>query len=297
MTTGELINLITSDSYWKYFNAYFPGSKEIIRNKLEEISAVRNALAHFRPIKKNDLDLIKQNARHTLSVIEAHLVDLMSCADIVPTNTIEQWYQELRILGSDNVSLSFFQSEDEKWVRIVFKYNCPILHTQGYKKYFQYRVLNLITPAILQVFPELCSLLIFLYEQVEYPTVTEENMLFNKSISMVFNRSIIKSEYSTIKDQLERVLLMISEETGLLQEDNLARGKLVQAVDASASLVTRADKSTYWQIKYDNLSCKVSENDPPEYWGQMSYIDADYITSTSEYPWMPVEVSEDKIPF
>jgi len=29
LTSGELIRLITSDSYWKYFNSYFLGSREI----------------------------------------------------------------------------------------------------------------------------------------------------------------------------------------------------------------------------------------------------------------------------
>jgi len=90
MTSGELIRIITSDSYWKHFNMYFLGSKEIIKNKLEEIGSVRNALAHFRPIKQDDVDLIKQNARHVLSNIEVCLVDMMSCANTVPTNTSEE---------------------------------------------------------------------------------------------------------------------------------------------------------------------------------------------------------------
>ncbi|MBO9703689.1 MAG: hypothetical protein J7604_26020, partial [Sporocytophaga sp.] len=65
LTSGELIRIITHDSYWQHFKSYFLGSKEIMRNKLDEIGNVRNSLAHFRPIKKGDVDLIKQNAIHT----------------------------------------------------------------------------------------------------------------------------------------------------------------------------------------------------------------------------------------
>ena len=52
LTSGELTRLITSESHWKFFKKYFFGSKEIIRNKFEEIGTIRNALAHFRPILK-----------------------------------------------------------------------------------------------------------------------------------------------------------------------------------------------------------------------------------------------------
>ena len=34
LTSGELIRIIISDTYWKYFKTYFPGSREIIKNKL-----------------------------------------------------------------------------------------------------------------------------------------------------------------------------------------------------------------------------------------------------------------------
>lgn len=51
MTSGELVDLITSDAYWNKFGSYFRGRKEIIRNKLLEIGNIRNSLAHFRPIK------------------------------------------------------------------------------------------------------------------------------------------------------------------------------------------------------------------------------------------------------
>lgn len=70
LNSGELTTIITSDAYWKHFAPYFKATKQIILNKLNEIGTVRNSLAHFRPLKKDDLDLIKQNTKHVLLEIE-----------------------------------------------------------------------------------------------------------------------------------------------------------------------------------------------------------------------------------
>jgi hypothetical protein len=164
MTSGELIRIITSDSYWKYFKKYFLGSKEIIKNKLEEIGSVRNALAHFRPIKQDDVALIKENARHVLSNIEVCLIDMMSCEDTVPTNTSDDWYKELKILGKDHCKLSFNQSNDEKWIMINFKYDCPIIFNRGSRHYRTNRVLSIKTSSILKYFPTLQSQLVLCHD-------------------------------------------------------------------------------------------------------------------------------------
>jgi hypothetical protein len=297
MTSGELIRLITSDSYWKHFSAYFLGSKEIIKNKLDEISSVRNALAHFRPIREDDVDLVKQNARHVLSKIEACLTDIIRCANIVPTNTEEEWYKELKTLGTGHCRFSFNQSDDERWVKVSLEYNCPLLFQRGVGQYRSYRVLNLNTPAILHGFPELQALLIFLSEQIPYHTMKDDDPGFRKRAIMVFSRGVLTTEYEVIKQQIEKLLLKISEETGLLQDDNLARGELVQAVSASASCKKLGDGSGHWSFDTDGFKCHVRENDPPEYWGQLNYAQDDYVTSTDDYPWMPVSVSKSEIPF
>src|SRR5688572_8191586 len=54
LTMGELMRLIVSESGWKVFKKWFRGSKNVVEMKLEEILAVRNALAHFRPIRPDD---------------------------------------------------------------------------------------------------------------------------------------------------------------------------------------------------------------------------------------------------
>ena len=295
MTSGELIRIIVSDSYWKLFNAHFPGSKEIISNKLDEISSVRNALAHFRPIKRDDIELIKQNAKHVLSMVETCIIQLMRCSDVVPTNTQDDWYKGLKLLGTDYSRLLFNQSDDGNWIKVSFVYNCPILDHSGYEFHRRYRALNLNTPAILQNFPRLQALLILLSENTSYPFVKiEDTPDFQKSIIMVFRRDVISAEYATIKQQIDNVLMKVAEETRLLQGDNLARGKLVHAVDIIADKKRSGD---YWTFDVDGFICRANENDPPEYWGQLNYVADNYITSTDQYPWMPVNVSEQIIPF
>ncbi len=118
LTSGELVELLTSNAYWDLFKDYFRGSREIIKNKLLEIGSIRNSLAHFRPIKSDDVELIKQNSRHTLISIEECLRNLFNQQQRVPTNTEEDWYKNINVLGTDHIITNPFYSQDEKWVNI-----------------------------------------------------------------------------------------------------------------------------------------------------------------------------------
>ena len=291
------MRLIVADSYWRYFHPYIPGSREIISNKLDEISSVRNSLAHFRPIKEDDIQLVKQNARHVLSRIELCLTDMMRCANTVPTNTLDEWYLELATLGTDHCRFSFKQSDDEQWVKVSFEYDCPILAEKGSENYRRYRVLSLNSPAILHSCPALQGLLIFLSERIPWPGMKDGVPGFRKSVAMVFSRAVIAQDHIRVKRQIEHTLLTVSEETALLLDDSLARGEIVQAVDANASRRGRNGESGYWGFDTQGLKCSVAEDDPPEYWGQLKNVSDDYVTSTDSYPWMPVTVSREEIPF
>jgi hypothetical protein len=298
MTSGELIRIITSDSYWKYFNIYFLGSKEIIKTKLEEIGSVRNALAHFRPIKQDDVELIKQNARHVLSNIETCLVDMMSCANTVPTNTPDDWYKELRALGTDHCMLSFNQSNDEKWIMITFLYNCPVVYGRESPSLRIYRVLSIKTSSILQLFPILQGSLVFLVEEQIEPFMKENVPQYGKEFKMLFSRELLNRKYKEVKKEIENLLFKISEEINLLEDDNLAKGELVYGIKTWAQWKKHANEDTgWWSFNYENLRCEVREDDPPEYWGTIHYIGKDYVTSTEDYPWMPVSISKSEIPF
>lgn len=250
LTGGELIRLITSDGCWKHFSSHFLGDREIIRNKLDEIGNVRNAMAHFRPIKQDDVDVIKQNAHHVLSKVETLLTDIMRCPNIVPTNTQEEWYQHLRTLGTDLCSLSFKQSDSELWVRITIDYKCPILLKRTpLGKSRQYRILNIDTANILVLHPDLAASLIYLSEEIAYPMMKDDTPDFRKNIFIVLSRASLLAKAGMIKQQIEDLLLTISKETGLLQEDNLTRGQVVNGATVGARWEGEQSKG-YWSWNY-----------------------------------------------
>lgn len=119
LTSGELIRIILSDTYWPMFAKHFPAQKGVVQTKLEEIGNVRNALAHFRPITPDDVQVVKQNANQVLAGVEELLVSVVACSDNVPTNAKHSWYKNLKMLSGPYMQLEFHQSVDAKWVRLA----------------------------------------------------------------------------------------------------------------------------------------------------------------------------------
>ena len=108
---------------------------------------------------------------------------------------------------------------------------------------------------------------------------------------------MLSSQHANLKKALEKLLLAIAKETGLIQEDNLARGQLVHSAIVNASLKSENDES-HWRWFYQNLRTPVMAEDPPEYWGDFSLsFPEDFIAGTDEYPWMPEAVSKDEMSF
>lgn len=295
LTSGELIRIITSDSYWKHFKQYFPGSREIIKNKLDEIGNVRNSLAHFRPLKKGDIELVKQNSIHTLSIIEKTIKDFVSCSDIVPNNTDEEWYKELITLGIEEVKLSFKQSKNEEWINILLSFKPPILTTKDDWLGYSIRTVNLRTDNLLINYPDLSKFIISASESKPHSyTKNPENVEIIKEIRLIFSRSCLIKNYSQIKTEIEKILLKITKEIALIKEDNLARGKLIEVV----SCRFEKHENDYHSLKADQFINELNEKTPVEFWGTLTYASKDFITDTDRYPWMPIDISEDKdLPF
>jgi len=106
----------------------------------------------------------------------------------------------------------------------------------------------------------------------------------------LFSRDVLKDNYITIKPDIESLLCIITEETDLIVNDNLARGKLVSVARISASLKGEKDP-IWWDFATENTLCPVTQADSPEYWGD-TFLFLSMLTSADKYPWMPVEVSE-----
>ena len=296
LTIGELIRLVTSDAYWKFFKNYFKGSKEIIRNKFEEIATIRNLLAHFRPIKEDDVDVIKQNTNHVFMLVEQYLSEMMACNNIVPTNTAEAWYDELKTLSSENFGLVFYQSQDERWLEIRIHYvSITLSETLYSSSSIGYRSLNIISSEILKKYPKLTNLVTYLSESI-FPATKKGDPGFSKSLSLVFSRGVLIENYKAIKECIHNLLLKLSEEIELIKQDHLARGELMEVVQLSASLMeSESPKYSYWRTDPISLRCYETEDDLPEYWGNIlgpPFRSTDFVAGNNKYPWMPTEVSK-----
>lgn len=294
LNSGELTRIITSDSYWELFKPFFRGKKEIIKTKLDEIGTVRNALAHFRPLKYDDIELIKQNVKHAFVGIEQCLAEMTQTYRIVPTNTTDEWYKSLITLGSNLCTLQLFQDKSEKWIRIEVGYACVMLANPGPGRYRGFSVSNLISPEIIKRAPKLARHCIFLFESIPHVSVTADNSpKFKKNVSLVFNRTSLIENFQEIGAQVKELLLKIETESELVQKDNLARGALVDAVRIWSSLKGSGD-TKWWSTTTDEMKSQFGENDPPEYWGTMNISGGDFIAGSYQYPWMPSDISKDE---
>lgn len=309
LTSGELIGVIMSDAYWKYFAEHFPGKKDIMKTKLAEISMIRNALAHFRPLRDDDVSVLKQNSKHVLTNIEKCLSEVMNINDTVPTNTSDTWYEELKTTGTEYCSLSFKQSNDEKWIKIDIDYKCPNSRIRRSDRHAKYRVVNVISSSILKKYDEISRSVISLSEHVYLPVIrfyedpsaattsVPKELSFSKVLSLVFSRKTLTENCNKLKLEIDELLSKIKEETELIKEDHLARGQFIEAESISCSRKDANDAWHYWE-RENILSCAVSENDPPEYWGNFRPVTNNLISDLDKYPWMPIQVSAwSEIPF
>jgi hypothetical protein len=114
---------------------------------------------------------------------------------------------------------------------------------------------------------------------------------FRKTGIIVGNEATL--EPNKIKSELEKILLEITKELALIKEDNLARGKLIEVVSCNF------DKGeTYHSLKAHQFDTELTEDTPVEFWGSLNYASRDFMTDTDKYPWMPIDISEDKdLPF
>lgn len=291
LNSGELTRLMMSDAYWPLFEPHFKGKREIIRAKLEEISTVRNALAHFRPIKHEDIELIKQNVRHVFLGIEEMFNQVLNTNDVVPTNTTTAWYQTLTELQTPLTSLILVQSPNTKWLTLQLIFRAPVLtDRQGAGSYHPLKVLKLNTDAVVRLYPNLRKHCVFVTEEINASLAEHlEAIEFRKRVSILFARDAIEAHYDEVKADLGAVQSKIEEEVELLSRDHLARGALID----SARCIARKDKTeNWWKTSISELESPFNSDDPPEYWANaIEPFLSDFIAGTAKYPWMPVDVS------
>lgn len=298
LNSGELFRLVTSEGYWKHFKPYFKGKKEVIKNKFDEVGIVRNSLAHFRPVKYDDIELIKQNIKHAFVGIEECISEITGTISIVPTNTEDAWYKSIMTLGTELCTIQLYQSKRREWIRIAIEYNCQAARSISWKNYRTYSVLKLITPAIIKNYPSLAKLCVFISEAMPYSWMPDEgDPNIAKHISLIFPYSTISNNFEEIHGQLSSILLCIQNESELLKKDKLAQGTLIESSRISATLREGQENNSWWSFDFSEMKCPFSEDDPTEYWGSMELSQKDFIAATHKYPWMPSDISEEEPPF
>ncbi|WP_139310524.1 hypothetical protein [Photobacterium proteolyticum] len=295
LTAGELIKIILSEANWPTFKPYFNGGKDVIDNKLHEILTVRNSIAHFRPIKLDDLQLIKQNIRHVLMSVEGCLNNLYSMSTRVPTNTTDEWYQSISSLGNSFVDVNMIYSDDESWVKVQLNYTNRKL-TERQSNFLFYDVSKLMTSSICTEFPELIKFCIFYDEAVLSPTLNSDfSITAKKIVNFTFNKDILVKNYEQISSSFNSLIDLIDEETKLIYSDNLARGKIIRSCSISAFYQEAKER---WDYNFDNLPDSYQSTHAIEYFGKSTYVSSDYVSTTNKYPWMTSDISKHSmIPF
>lgn len=301
LTSGELVAIIISDNYWRYFSKYFYAAKHVVTLKLQEIGNIRNSLAHFRPIKNDDVEVVKQNATQVLSGVERVLEEVTRCLDRVPTNTQDIWYKELSTLGTEHCKFLFNQSRDKNWVKITLQFECPPLNPlkNNPSSYVVFDILTIDSAECLNKFANIRQIVTILNEDIRSPgwQITPD-MLFGKNLHFTFGVKVLEEKYCELKKEFEFLISKIAQEVELIREDHLARGELVQLIRIDASQKKGSNDKTYWKFNTADLYRPIAANDPVEYWGRLEMPSKDLITETKIFPWMPVDISNEmEVPF
>lgn len=291
LTSGELTRVILADAYWPVFSAFFPASKDLVRTKLEEIGNIRNSLAHFRPIKEDDVEVVKQNANQVLSRVEEEIENLLGVPQTtpVPTNTADEWFADLKLVAGQYCKLGFMQSKNERWIRLRLTFSASAVLVHGSKSSKHWHVPTLNSSSILRCSPALLEHVIFASEELSWidDRKKEPAEPFEKYVDLTFSRATLSSAHQVIKSDLQQVLVSIATETDLIREDNLARGQLVRF----ASVFAHLGREGTWSVRKDDMKSPLKDDDPAEYWGEQPIVFSDFVSNTDSYPWMPVHIS------
>ncbi|WP_440642037.1 Swt1 family HEPN domain-containing protein [Bradyrhizobium sp. PUT101] len=290
LNSGELTRIITSDSYWDLFKPHFRGKREIIKIKLDEIGTVRNSLAHFRPVKHDDIALIKQNVNHVFVGIEQYLSEMTQADRVVPTNTEGDWYKNLSSIESRTCKTQLFQDRSDRWIRVEINYDSAILQSSSTDRFRSFQVTNLIPPRIVESFLKLFSFVTFMTEYVPHVRMSADGVpRFRKLISLVVSKAVLLSAHAEVANHLNNLLAKIDTETELVQQDNLARGQIIDSVHVWSYI-----ENDRWTTNAANMKNEFTNSDPSEYWGEMSSYRGDFVAGVTKYPWMPSDISKEE---
>jgi len=175
---------------------------------------------------------------------------------------------------------------------LILSFNSPIFERRTSFLGLVFRTVNLKTDKILKDYPNLSKHTICVTEvSPSIYTNDLESASFVKELRFTFSKNCLEKNYLDIKSELEKVLLQISKEIALIREDNLARGKLIEAVKC---YFYEQSESEHFKSDGEIFKTEFEEDSPVEFWGTFNHSSRNFITDTEKYPWMLVDISEDK---
>src|SRR5690606_4826356 len=74
------------------------------------------------------------------------------CPDTVPTNTEDDWYNELKKIANNHCSMRFQQSKQEDWVKLIFKFECQIINNRHVFSSYYIKALNIKVNNLLNIY-------------------------------------------------------------------------------------------------------------------------------------------------
>ena len=289
LTIGELTGVMLSETHWSKFKRFFVAKKDVIELKFEEISQVRNALAHFRPISLDDVSLIGVNSRHAMERIENFINEAVGFKSIMPTNCEYPWYKGLSSLPVGERTLMLSVTRDENWVEIHLPFETPVTWTSMGDKWQMGSAIALRSPAIFAASPVLQEHVACAMESVNFaPASPELPTKARKGIRLLVSRGRLDAHHAEIEAAIRDVVRQFYEEVSQIQQDNFIKGKVAKLINPFAHL----QDDGLWNVALrEELSDKVGENDPPEYLGDYyPYGNTNFVSHTHEFPWMSMPI-------
>ncbi|MEN6351416.1 MAG: hypothetical protein ABFD08_18745 [Syntrophomonas sp.] len=285
LNAGELIGLIMTN-HWILFKPYFNASKEIVQTKLDEIGDIRNGLAHFRPLRIEDVEVLKTNSSQILSGVNEYINSMLNCHLPVPTNNESEWYKNIKSIGDERIK--FQKDAGSRWIKLVFEYNClTINYSELFTSWKTFTLTKLNSPSILTHFPLIRRYITYLSDWVQWLMVFGDSLPqpIIKDLSLIFSEDTLDKYHEIIKEEILKIINLIDKETELILSDNLAKGILIESAQIS---LKKLDEE--WKLEADSLNSKETNETELDYWpGIASYNN--FITKAKKFPWMPISIS------
>ncbi|MGF1850893.1 hypothetical protein L4C44_03260 [Vibrio satsumensis] len=289
LNSGELTYIIDSETLWTHFKPYFKADRSVIVNKLHEINSIRNSFAHFRPVSENDLTLLKLNISHIFYSAVDYFENLYNQFTEVPSNLNEKWYQELKAHNTENTTLTFNRSKNDKWVTLRLTLSLPLLNTiVATRSHHNIRTMQLRLDRLLKQFKDLVSITTFITDgryvlKAKPPSFPINQKSLSHSVNFTFSRSTINRESELIVGKIKQIIETLESDIEIIRQDTRAEGGLLAPLsffvhDIDGDISVKAFHSSYNNIADDAGVV--------EYWGKTVGTFMDPVSDISNIPWI-----------